>query len=59
MTDKNHAKAANPPKDPEDRIVFEQGRTAAAGSISKEDAPYDQSDARHKVWIKGWESVER
>lgn len=48
----------NPPKDPEDRITFEQGRTARAGSISKDDAPYDPSDERHKVWLKGWESLD-
>lgn len=47
------------PSDAEDATVFLQGRTAALGSISKEDAPYDKSDAKLKVWLKGFESVER
>lgn len=41
-----------------DPRVFEQGRQAALGSISKEDAPYDPSDHNHKVWLKGWNSVQ-
>lgn len=47
------------PTDAEDATVFQQGRTAAFGGISQEDAPYDQSDAKHKVWLKGHKSVER
>lgn len=47
------------PKDEEDATVFHQGRTAALGGISKEDAPYDKSDAKLKVWLRGFESVER
>lgn len=43
----------------DDRRVFEQGRTAAAGSISREDAPYDPSDRHHAVWLKGWDSVSK
>lgn len=55
----NTPNAKGAPKDAEDATVFQQGRTARLGSISKEDAPYDESDAKHKVWLKGWESVER
>ncbi len=51
-------KAPNPPKDLDDRAVWEQGRQARMGSISKEDAPYDPSDENHKLWLKGWESVD-
>lgn len=42
----------------DDARVFEQGRQAKFGSISKEDAPYDPSDHNHKVWLKGWNSVQ-
>lgn len=52
-----HPKGA--PKDAEDATTFMQGRTAALGSISRDDAPYDKSDAKHKVWLKGFDSVER
>lgn len=34
--------------------AFEQGRVAAQGSISKEDAPHDPSTDEYKAWLKGW-----
>lgn len=49
--------APTSPKDTEDRAAFVQGQTARAGSIAKEDAPYDPSDHRYKHWLKGWESL--
>lgn len=41
----------------DDARVFAQGRTAALGSISEEDAPYDKSDPNHAAWLKGHKSV--
>lgn len=52
-----HAKGE--PKDAEDAIVFQQGRAAALAGISEEDAPYDKENDSLKVWLKGWNSVER
>lgn len=54
--DAPHAKGE--PRDAEDVVVFQQGRTARLGGISKEDAPYDKSNSAHKVWLKGWNSVQ-
>jgi hypothetical protein len=55
------AKPAEPSPAPaqtdDDAAVFQQGRTAALGSISQQDAPYDPSDAKHAVWLKGHQSV--
>jgi hypothetical protein len=55
------AKPAEPSPAPavqdENAAVFQQGRTAALGSISQQDAPYDPSDAKHAVWLKGHTSI--
>ena len=62
MTEKGNAKQADTAKADatrNDRVLFEQGRTAATGGISEEDAPYDKSDPAHRVWLKGYKSVER
>lgn len=62
MTEKSNAKPADTAKadkSREDATIFQQGRTAALGSISEEDAPYDKSNPAHSVWLKGFKSVER
>jgi len=67
MTEKSNAKPVAAKADEtkvakvpafDDTAVFQQGRTAALGSISQEDAPYDKSNPAHRVWLKGWKSVQ-
>lgn len=41
-------------RDAADQMIFDQGRTARAGSIGRDDAPY--ADSKQKdLWLEGWD----
>lgn len=47
------------PKDEADAVIFHQGRTAALSGVAEEDAPHAEDTDARKLWLKGWNSVER
>lgn len=45
-------------KKTDDLRVFQQGRTAKLGGISREEPPYGEDDHNLKVWLKGWDDAD-